>query len=109
MLLLRADLHASLGRIEDALADCDAAIRAHTDGRDLVYRRKGELLLPSHRSKEAMLAFDAALGLNPTDPDTWRDAARALRRLGQEYSARKMGHQALRLGPTFSPAPVLSS
>src|SRR2546428_740611 len=109
MLLLRADLHASLGRIEDALADCDAAIRAHTDGRDLVYRRKGELLLRSHRSKEAMSAFDAALGLNPTDPDTWCDAARALRSLGQEDRARKMVDQALRLDPTFSRALDLRS
>src|SRR5207249_6349628 len=44
-LLLRADLHAGLGRMEEALADCDAAIRATKDGRDLAYRRKGELLL----------------------------------------------------------------
>src|SRR5438094_419620 len=104
MLLLRADLHASLGRFEDALADCDAAIRAHADGRDLVYRRKGELLLRSHRSKEAMSAFDAALGLNPTDPETWCDSARAWRALGQEARARKMVDQALRLDPTSSQA-----
>ncbi len=109
MLLLRADLHASLGRFEDALADCDAAIRAHADGRDLVYRRKGELLLRSHRSKEAMSAFDAALGLNPTDPDIWCDAARAWRSLGQEDRARKMVDQALRLDPTFSRALDLRS
>jgi len=62
-----------------------------------VYRRKGELLLRSHRSKEAMSAFDAALGLNPTDPDIWCDAARAWRSLGQEDRARKMVDQALRL------------
>src|SRR5438132_612249 len=109
MLLLRADLHASLGRFEDALADCDAAIRAHADGRDLVYRRKGELLLRSHRSKEAMSAFDAALGLNPTDPDIWCDAARAWRSLGQEDRARKMVDQALRLDPTFPRALDLRS
>src|SRR2546422_766311 len=42
--LLRAEIHAGLGRIEDAVADCGAAIRATAIGRDLVYRRKGELL-----------------------------------------------------------------
>src|SRR5437899_1625257 len=108
-LLLQADLYASLGRMDEALADCDAAIRANADGRDLVYRRKGELLLRSHRSKEAMAAFDAALGLNPTDPDIWCDAARAWRTLGQEDRARKMVDQALRLDPTFSRALDLRS
>src|SRR6058998_2935266 len=108
-LLLQADLHASLGRMDEALADCDAAIRANADGRDLVYRRKGELLLRSHRSKEAMSAFDAALGLNPTDPDIWCDAARAWRSQGQEDRARKMVDQALRLDPTFSRALDLRS
>src|SRR5256712_110857 len=108
-LLLQADLYASLGRMDEALADCDAAIRANADGRDLVYRRKGELLLRSHRSKEAMSAFDAALGLNPTDPDIWCDAARAWRSQGQEDRARKMVDQALRLDPTFSRALDLRS
>src|SRR2546428_7163369 len=101
-LLLQADLHASLGRMDEALADCDAAIRANADGRDLVYRRKGELLLRSHRSKEAMSAFDAALGLNPTDPDIMGDTASASRTLGQADRARKMVDQALLLASRLS-------
>src|SRR5436309_331672 len=108
-LLLRADLHADLGRMEEALADCDAAIRATKDGRDLAYRRKGEFLLRLDRPKQAMVAFDAALGLNPADPDVWCDAARASRSLGQESRARKMVDQALRLDPTSSRALVLRS
>jgi len=108
-LLLRADLHADLGRMEEALADCDAAIRATKDGRDLAYRRKGEFLLRLDRPKQAMVAFDAALGLNPADPDVWCDAARAWRSLGQESRARKMVDQALRLDPTSSRALVLRS
>src|SRR2546428_831319 len=103
-LLLRAEIHAGLGRIGDAIADCDAAIRATEIGRDLVYRRKGELLLRLNRPKEAVAAFDAAIGLNPTDPETWCDAARAWRALGQEARARKMVDQALRLDPTSSQA-----
>src|SRR2546428_7817483 len=102
--LLRAEIHAGLGRIGDAIADCDAAIRATAIGRDLVYRRKGELLLRLNRPKEAVAAFDAAIGLHPTDPETWCDAARAWRALGQEARARKMVDQALRLDPTSSQA-----
>src|SRR5947199_4375279 len=108
-LLLRADLQADLGRMEEALADCDAAIRATKDGRDLAYRRKGEFLLRLDRPKQAMVAFDAALGLNPADPDVWCDAARASRSLGQESRARKMVDQALRLEPTSSRALGLRS
>src|SRR5438445_4440992 len=108
-LLLRAEIHAGLGRIEDAVADCSAAIRATAIGRDLVYRRKGELLLRLNRPKEAVAAFDAAIGLNPTDPETWCDAARAWRALGQETRARKMVDQALRLDPTSSQALNLRS
>src|SRR6266702_4536351 len=81
-LLLRADLHAALGRAEDALGDCDAAIRLATEGRDLAYRRKGRLLLDRGRSKEATAAYDAALGLNPSDADAWCDAALAWRAQG---------------------------
>src|SRR5256712_6548023 len=108
-LLLRAEIHAGLGRIEDAVADCSAAIRATAIGRDLVYRRKGELLLRLNRPKEAVAAFDAAIGLNPTDPETWCDAARAWRALGQDARARKMVDQALRLDPTSSQALNLRS
>jgi tetratricopeptide (TPR) repeat protein len=86
--------------MEEALGDCDAAIRATRNGRDLVYRRKGELLLRLDRPQEAMSAFDAALGLNPADPEIWCDAARAWRAMGQEGRARKMVDQALRLDPT---------
>src|SRR5437867_472460 len=99
--LLRADLHEDLGRAEDALSDCDAALRISAEGRDVVYRRKGGLLLRLDRPKEALAAFDAALGLNPTDPEAWCDAARAWRALGQESRARKMLDQALRLDPGF--------
>ncbi|TMA02445.1 MAG: tetratricopeptide repeat protein, partial [Methanobacteriota archaeon] len=107
--LLRADIHAGLGRIEDAVADCEAAIRATAIGRDLAYRRKGELLLRAGRPKEAVAAFDAAIGLNPTDPETWCDAARGWRALGQEARARKMVDEALRLDPTSSQALDLRS
>jgi len=62
------------------------------------------LLLRLNRPKEAVAAFDAAIGLNPTDPETWCDAARAWRALGQEARARKMVDQALRLDPTSSQA-----
>ncbi|TLZ74060.1 MAG: tetratricopeptide repeat protein, partial [Methanobacteriota archaeon] len=108
-LLLRADLHAALGRAEDALGDCDAAIRLATEGRDLAYRRKGRLLLDLGRSKEAAAAYDAALGLNPSDADAWCDAALAWRAQGQEARASKMLDHALRLDPSNGRATRLQS
>src|SRR3989442_912368 len=107
--LLRADIHAGLGRIEDAVADCEAAIRATAIGRELAYRRKGELLLRAGRPKETVAAVYAAIGLNPTEPETWCDAARGWRALGQEARARKMVDEALRLDPTSSQALDLRS
>ncbi|MGI0148154.1 MAG: tetratricopeptide repeat protein, partial [Thermoplasmata archaeon] len=107
--LLRSDIHEALGRMEEALADCDAAIRTAVEGRDLAYRRKGVLLLALQRSKEALAAFDAALGLNPTDAEAWLDAARAWKVLGQGTRARKMLDHALRLDPEHAEARRLRS
>src|SRR3989440_477922 len=87
-LLLRSDIQRSLGRADEALADDDAAIRAATEGRDLAYRHKGRLLLDLGRPKEAVAAFDAAIGLHPTDAEAWVDAACAWQALGQEGRAR---------------------
>src|SRR5256884_354425 len=108
-LLLRADILRSLGRMDEALADDDAAIRRATDGRDLAYRHKGRLLLGLGRPKEAIAAFDAALGLHPTDPEAWFDAARAWQALGQEGRARKLLDEALRLDPDHVQARRLRS
>src|SRR5881396_3759595 len=98
-LLLRADIHAALGRTDEALADHDAAIRSPSEVRDLAYRRKGQRLLDLGRPKEAIAAFDAALGLRPTDPEAWLDAARGWQALGQTARARKMLDEAIRLDP----------
>src|SRR5205823_3375645 len=84
---------------DEALADHDAAIRSPSEGRDLAYRRKGQRLLDLGRPKEAIAAFDAALGLRPTDPEAWLDAARGWQALGQTARARKMLDEAIRLDP----------
>jgi tetratricopeptide (TPR) repeat protein len=108
-LLLQADIHGRLGRTDEALADLDAAIHTATESRDLAYRRKGHLLLELDRPKEALAAFDAALGLRPTDPEAWLDAARACQSLGQAARARKMLDEALRLDPEHTHARQLRS
>jgi len=107
--LLRADLHAALGRTEEALADCDTVIRTATDGRDVAYRRKGRQLLELGRPKEAIAAYDAALGLNPADADAWCDAAIAWRAQGQGVRASRMLDHALRLDPSHTRAIRLQS
>src|SRR5213083_2591100 len=98
-LLLRADIQAALGRTDEALADHDAAIRSPSEVRDLAYRRKGQRLLDLGRPKDAIAAFDAALGLRPSDSEAWLDAARAWQALGQTARARKMLDEAIRLDP----------
>jgi len=108
-ILLRCDVHTALGRTEEALADCDAAIRHGAEGRDLAYRRKGGLLLALDRPRDALAAFDAALGLNPSDADAWCDAALAWRAQGQETRATKMLEQALRIDPSHGRATRLRS
>jgi tetratricopeptide (TPR) repeat protein len=108
-LLIRADIQRSLGRTDEALADDDAAIRVATEGRDLAYRHKGRLLLDLGRPKEAIAAFDAALGLHPKDAEAWYDAARACQAFGQEGRARKLLDEALRLDPDHVQARRLRS
>src|SRR5207302_5394435 len=108
-LLLRADIQRSLGRTDEALTEDEAAIRAATEGRDLAYRHKGRLLLDLGRPKEAVAAFDAALGLHPTDAEAWFDAARAWQALGQKGRARKLLDEALRLDPDHAQAHRLRS
>src|SRR5437660_514438 len=73
--------------------------RSPSESRDLAFRRKGQRLLDLGRPKEAIAAFDAALGLRPSDSETWLDAARAWQALGQTARARKMLDEAIRLDP----------
>ena len=103
-LLLRADLLQTLGRTADALAACDAAGRADARARDVAFDRKGKMLLHAGRAKEAASAFDAALGLNPREPDYWCDAALAWSSCGQTARARSLLERALRLEPRFERA-----
>ncbi len=97
--LLRAEWLHALGRTEEALAACDAALRADPETRDVAYHRKGKLLLAAGRPKEAAAAFDAALGLNPREAEYWCDAAVAWRSSGQETKARRLLDRALELDP----------
>jgi tetratricopeptide (TPR) repeat protein len=103
-LLCRVDLLSSLGRAQEALAACDAAIRAAPVAADVAYHRKGKLLLDLGRTREALAAFDAALGLNPADAEVWCDAALAWRKSGQESKARKLLDRALEIDPGFDRA-----
>ena len=64
------------------------------------FHRKGHLLLDLGRDREALAAFDAAIGLNPDDEEYWCDAAVACRRLGREAKAQRLLDGALRMNPT---------
>ena len=72
-------------------------------------KEKGQILLDLRRPREAVAAFDAALGLNSVDADTWCDAALAWRALGQESRAQKMLDRALNLDPANGRAVRLRS
>jgi tetratricopeptide (TPR) repeat protein len=101
---LRANWLHALGRTQEALAACEAALRADPAVRDVAYHRKGTFLLAAGRPKEAAACFDAALGVNPDDPEYWCDAAVAWRSCGQEAKARRLLDRALDLDPRLERA-----
>ena len=97
--LLRAGVLGSVGRLEEALAACDAALRSPEAARDVAYHRKAKLLLDGGRTRDAIRALDAAIGLNPDDEEYWCDAAVAWKALGREDRAARMVERALDLNP----------
>lgn len=87
------------GRVRQALGDASGAERAYrrallADPDDPVpWRRLGLLLLSQRQSAEARKALERAHSLDPTDPPTMVDLARALTEQGGEEALR----QAMRL------------
>jgi tetratricopeptide (TPR) repeat protein len=103
-LALRGAARAGLGRPEEALADCAAALKQNPETA-LAYRTRGLLLLGQGLADEAIADFTVAARLEPDDP---RDLAyRGLAFLGKGEVAQAVadGTEALNRGPRGGPAP----
>ncbi|UCG99477.1 MAG: tetratricopeptide repeat protein, partial [Burkholderiales bacterium] len=57
-----------LGRLEEALASYDRALRLTPDDPD-VHTNRGNVLKDLGRLEEALASYDRALRLTPDDPD----------------------------------------
>ncbi|MBK6697385.1 MAG: tetratricopeptide repeat protein [Myxococcales bacterium] len=75
-----------LGRLEDALAAQDAALRCD-DKYALAWANRGDVLDDLGRAGEALAAFDKAVELDAANAKTWVDRGTVLRKLGRAEEA----------------------
>lgn len=89
-----------LGRVADALAAYDEAVRVGCAKPALFYNR-GNLLRAAGRLTGAIASYDMALRLDPAYPEALRAGGLVLSNLGRFESALEFFDEALRLRPTF--------
>jgi tetratricopeptide (TPR) repeat protein len=92
-----------LGRIDDALAAYDAALRIQPDFAEALCNR-GVALNDLGRAVDALGDFDAALRIRPHYPEALLNRGNALKDLGRIEDALDAYDAALRLRPTFAEA-----
>jgi len=89
------------GRLEDALADLQAARRLAPDRFDIL-NALGLCLMQAERSREALEAFDAALKLQPDFAPAWCNRGVAQEHMGDLEAARISHLKAVELKPDFA-------
>jgi tetratricopeptide (TPR) repeat protein len=102
-LFAQAVQHHSAGRLAEALASYDAAIRL--DGNlAAAHGNRGVALNSLNRPGEALASFGRALRLQPGDANIWYNQGTTLSLLNRPVEAARSYDQAIRLKPGFAEA-----
>jgi Flp pilus assembly protein TadD/predicted Zn-dependent protease with MMP-like domain len=104
--VLEAQALDDLGRSDEALARCDAALRMSANRGDALHER-GVALFDLSRFTEAKLAFAKALTVQPDDAYTHQMYGLVLEELGDQPAADAEMARAMTLAPTELSPPVL--
>ena len=102
-LLKHANEQFHLGRLEEAVAAYDAALRLDPKFPEALYNR-GNALLGLRRFKDAVTSYDDALRLRPDDAKALNNRGNALRDLGRLLEALASYDGALQLAPDYADA-----
>jgi tetratricopeptide (TPR) repeat protein len=92
-----------LGRLDDAIACYDTALRIRPDFTEALYNRGGALK-DLGRLDDALASYDAALRIRPDFAEAHSNRSIALTRLGRPHEALASCDAALRIRPDFAEA-----
>jgi tetratricopeptide (TPR) repeat protein len=92
-----------MGRLDEALSACEAALRLRPDFAE-AHTHRGNVLGDMGRLGEAVSAYEAALRLRPDFAEAHRNRGNALRVMGRLDEALSACEAALRLRPDFAEA-----
>jgi tetratricopeptide (TPR) repeat protein len=96
-LVNRAMLLGGLGRLDEALADCDRAVRL-APGHPMMLLARGNVLMGMERPGEAAECFEAALRLAPGEGELWALHGEALAGAARHEAAVDSLQRAMSLG-----------
>lgn len=96
----------NLGRLYEAIAACDAAIKANSNWGDsspaIAWYHKGLAQQKNGQIQEAIASFDQAIATNPKDADIWVTHGQALALVGKPAQASISFEFAVKLSPNYS-------
>ncbi|MBD2364208.1 tetratricopeptide repeat protein [Anabaena minutissima FACHB-250] len=96
----------NLGRLYEAIAACDAAIKANSNWGDsspaIAWYAKGLAQQKNGQIEEAIASFDQAIAMNPKDVDIWITHGQALALVGKPAQASVSFEFAVKLSPNYS-------
>jgi len=99
----RAAQHYNSGRYEEAIVDCDTAIRLKSDN-EFAYNIRGAAKASLNRNEEAILDYDTAIRLNPGYAAVYNNRGFAKNSLGLYEEAIADLNEAIRLEPNGADA-----
>ena len=95
--LVRSVRRYSRGDFDQAIRDCDEAIRLEP-GKALAYGHRGKAWAGKGDTDRALADYEAAIGIDPNNPDLLRDHGNLWRQLGDLDRALAAFDHAIRLG-----------
>ena len=96
--LVRADILAEMGRIKDALADCDQAVRLN-GSLARAHLLRGNMLADMGHDSESLDAYDRSIELDRYDEDAYAHRADLLAKAGRAAEALAAYDAAIEVGP----------